>query len=307
MIPKCPPPIWALAPSRTTVSSGLTSRETSFQAREMGTASAIPGSWVNRPGSMGPSFPVIPMATRVGPGISLAVKPISRMRPLTPSTCSRVASDFITISMSSPSGAGGAGRSTAPPPVRRYRPLLAQLLVDDLLEGLVRVGAADLASVDEAGGGAVDVEGGRLLHVGLDLRLELVGVEGSLELGHVEAELLGVLLQAGPVEGGLVLEQLVVHLPELALLGGGHGGHGGRLGVLVHVERHVLPDHPQLVAVLLLELGDGRLDPLAEGALEVGVEDQGDRRVLGAARRGGAGVDLPDLGVLLGAGRLGGG
>src|SRR6185436_2238634 len=165
---------------------------------------------------------------------------------LTASRSSLVASLLITISMGATltrlalAAAVGGGDVA----------LLGQLLVDDLLEDLVRVSPADLAAVDEGGGRAVHVHGRALLHVGGDLRLVLVAVQRRLELGHVEAQLLGVLLQAGAVELLLVGEQLVVHLPELALLAGGPGGAGGGLGVLVEGERVVLPGDADLARVL---------------------------------------------------------
>jgi hypothetical protein len=59
--------------------------------------------------------------------------------------------------------------------------------------------------------------------VSLNLRLEGALVEVSVELLHVEAELSGVLLKIGALEGTLIGEQLVVHLPELTLSAGGEG------------------------------------------------------------------------------------
>ena len=81
------------------MSSGFTSRDTSFHGCEIGTASATPLITLKSPGSSGPWLPVIPIATRVAPGISLGVNPSSRIRASTAATSSRVAPDFITISM----------------------------------------------------------------------------------------------------------------------------------------------------------------------------------------------------------------
>ncbi len=83
----------------TTVSSGLTSRETSFQGFDTGTASAMPARWAKSAGSMAPGLPVMPMATRVRPGIRFGVKPISRMRAQTASIASSEAPGFIRMSM----------------------------------------------------------------------------------------------------------------------------------------------------------------------------------------------------------------
>ena len=81
------------------MSSGFTSRDTSFHGREIGTASATPLITLNSPGSSGPWLPVIPIANRVEPGTSLGVNPSSRIRASTAATSSRVAPDFMTISM----------------------------------------------------------------------------------------------------------------------------------------------------------------------------------------------------------------
>src|SRR5262249_41257579 len=129
-------------------------------------------------------------------------------------------------------------QAPGPPSLRAAKPryarlgglaLLLQFLVDDGLELVDGLGADDLgAAFDDATRGATDEEGGRpagadggaLLGLGVDLVLELAAVERGLELRHVEAELLGVLLKRRAVEGLLVREELVVHLPELALLVG---------------------------------------------------------------------------------------
>ena len=81
------------------MSSGFTSRDTSFHGFEIGTASATPVITLKSPGSSGPWLPVMPMASRVAPGISLGVKPSSRIRASTAATSSLDASAFITISM----------------------------------------------------------------------------------------------------------------------------------------------------------------------------------------------------------------
>ena len=83
----------------TKVSSGLTSRETSFHGFDTGTASATPDITVKIPGSSGPWLPVMPIASRVAPGISLGVNPSSRIFASTAATSSFEASAFMTISM----------------------------------------------------------------------------------------------------------------------------------------------------------------------------------------------------------------
>src|SRR5205823_2266994 len=81
-----------------------------------------------------------------------------------------------------------------------------------------------------------------ILRLLLDLLLVLAGVECRLELRHVEADLLRILLERRTVEGLLVGEELIVHLPELALLARGHRSLRGRHGLVVEGERIVLPD-----------------------------------------------------------------
>src|SRR4029077_4413487 len=93
-----------------------------------------------------------------------------------------------------------------------------ELLVDHRLERLRGLGAPQLRTVDGEGGGAGGSERRAFLGVRVDLVLELPRVERLLELAHVEAELLRVLLEGGAVEGLLVGEQLVVVGPELPLL-----------------------------------------------------------------------------------------
>ena len=91
----------------------------------------------------------------------------------------------------------------------------------------------------------------------------------------------------------LVAEQQVVHLPELALGGGGLGRLGGHLGARVDVvERQVAPDVAHVVAVGRQQLADHLLGLTAVGALEVAVLEQRHRRVLGTADVVALGVDV---------------
>ena len=123
------------------------------------------------------------------------------------------------------------------------------------------------------------------LHVGLDRRLGLGIVDGGLELGHVEADLAGVLLEIGRGQRLLVGEQLVVHLPELALLGRGHGGDGGGHGVVVEGQRVVAEGDLQVVLVDLLQLIQRALGARAVRALELGERDERDLGLLAADLR----------------------
>ncbi len=150
-----------------------------------------------------------------------------------------------------------------------------ELVVDDLLELLVRLRALHVAPVD--------VEVRRPLHadlltggqVGVDLRLAGVRVERQLELVHVEPDLLRVLVEIGPLQVLLVGEHLVVHLPELPLRLGGDRRLGGQRRVGVERQGVVAEVDPHLAVVVLHDLVDGRHDAAAERALEVGELDDG--------------------------------
>ena len=153
---------------------------------------------------------------------------------------------------------------------------VGDLFVDHLLERLERLRAGERAAVDEERRRATRAELGGLILIGLDRRGVLRRVERFLDLGRVEPELARVLLQARAIERLLVLEQLVVRLPELALLVGGQRDLRRRGGVLVERQRVVLPRHADVLAVGLHDLIDRRLDARAERALEVGELDDGD-------------------------------
>ena len=118
--------------------------------------------------------------------------------------------------------------------------------------------------------------------VGLDCLFALLRVQRRLELTHVEAEVLGVLLERRAILVRLVGEQLVVHLPELPLLAGGPRRDGRGHGVGVERQRKVPPDHAHLPLVVVHHLGDGRLDARAERALEVRPLDDCHGGILGA-------------------------
>src|SRR3954464_752327 len=73
--------------------------------------------------------------------------------------------------------------------------LRCELLVDDLLERVVRLRAADRPAVDEEGRRSVHACLLAVAQVGVDFGLELVRVDTGVELGGVEAEFCRVLLQ----------------------------------------------------------------------------------------------------------------
>ena len=179
---------------------------------------------------------------------------------------------------------------------------LGHLLVDHGLEGLEGLGARERTTVDEEGRGPARAELHGDLLVALDHRGDLGALAIRVELLDVEAELgregnVGLLVQ-GPALG--LLEQGVVHLPELALLVRGEGGAGSGLGLLVHRERLLAEHHADLVAVLLLDLREGREHAAAVGALEVRVLDDGHERLVEALLRAilrGHGVVLGRVGL----------
>ena len=119
-----------------------------------------------------------------------------------------------------------------------------------------------------------------------------VALDRRAEFVHVEPELLRHIVVERRAELVLPLEQLVVELPELALLVRGQGRLGGGHGVLMEGERLVLPGEADLALVLVADLLERRLDTPAEGALEVGPLDDGHRRAARAEHRGAADLDL---------------
>lgn len=79
-----------------------------------------------------------------------------------------------------------------------------------------------------------------------------------------------------PILGG---EESVVHLPEAVLFTGSLGCLGGELGMRVRrADRGMPEDVPQPVPELLPQVRDRTGGTAAEGAIEVAVLDQGQRR-----------------------------
>ena len=172
------------------------------------------------------------------------------------------------------------------------------------LKALVRLRAGQHLAVDEEGGrpGGAGLRPGQ--DVGVDRALALFGVERGREALAVETQLGRLLLEPLPPERrDVVGVEPIVHRPELPLRPGGAGRDRRRPGLLVKRQRHVAPDEPDLVRVLLPQARQRLLDARAERTLEVGPLDDGDRRVGGAARRRAGDVDAdPDVGVGIGPG-----
>ena len=96
----------------------------------------------------------------------------------------------------------------------------------------------------------------------------------------VEFQLLGVADQVARLEGVLVVEHEVVHLPERVLVGRGLCGLGGKLSMGVDVvQRQVSPDIADLCAEIAEELADDRFRLPAIGTLEVSVLEQRHGRI----------------------------
>src|SRR5512138_3549477 len=184
-----------------------------------------------------------------------------------------------------------SARSPIVPSGRPSAPLLpdAELLVDDRLEVLEGLGAADQPAVDEEGRRAADPRLLARLPVGVDdLRL-LARLEAAVEARPVQPDLARVALEVGRGELPLGGEELAVHLPVLPLVVGAVGRLGRLAGLLVDREREVPVDEPDLAGVGVEQVLHRRLGLGAVGALEVRELDDGDgrpRRPLRRADRG---------------------
>src|SRR5258705_6232914 len=89
-------------------------------------------------------------------------------------------------------------------------------------------------AVDEESRGPVYAAADSALEIFADARGEFVGLQVLFELGCIQSDRGGIFDEVRVVEAVLVLEKIVVHLPELALRACGLGGFGGVLGVGVH-------------------------------------------------------------------------
>ena len=154
-----------------------------------------------------------------------------------------------------------------------------QFGVNQLGEFLERLRPRHEAPVDEEGGRPGDAQGLSLGDVGVDHRFASSRVEGLLETLNIEPQLPRVLQEGVALELLLVGEYLIVELPELPLLMRGHRGGGRERRLLMKIERVVLPDDTDLIAVDLLNLFEGRTDLRAEWSLELGELCNGDRGV----------------------------
>src|SRR5215475_5164018 len=160
---------------------------------------------------------------------------------------------LVTVSLSwlpPRAGAGGRvraeGRRRDGPRVARdsgadESPGLGQLY--RLFQGFYVIGAVMPLAVDEErrGPGHIGQVGGFQVFADASLPGVLAQVGG--EPVGVEAERVRVPDQVPGVQGVLVVQQQVVHLPERALPGGCLGGLGRELSVRVHVGQRQVPPH----------------------------------------------------------------
>ena len=118
-----------------------------------------------------------------------------------------------------------------------------------------------------------------VLLVLLDAPLRLGRGDVAAEALHVEPEAGGVALDVLVLELALVLEEEIVHLPELSLVARGDRRASRRERVRVRAgERVVLEDEPHAPLELAQQLLEQRMGAAAVGALEVAELDDGDLR-----------------------------
>src|SRR5712692_6102956 len=107
--------------------------------------------------------------------------------------------------------------------------------------------------------------------------------ESGDEARHVQAADLRVASEIRIVQRVLILEQRVVHLPELPLRAGGFGGFRRVLGVRMNLgEREIAVDKTKAAAHDTQHFGDDGMCRAAMRTLIVAILDQRDRRVVGA-------------------------
>ncbi len=183
---------------------------------------------------------------------------------------------------------------------RQRRVRAPELRLDHRLERLVRHRARHARAVDEEVRGPVRSQLRRLRLVVADGLGGLGRVQVALVALHVEADVAGhgvhlVLLERVGLARVVRLEQLVVHLPELALLLRGDGGLGRVGRVRMHGQRIVLEDEADVGPVVPLDQVERVDDAAAERTLEVRPFDDGHLGLGAAFLRRVTEGDLVDL------------
>src|SRR5882724_8227087 len=136
--------------------------------------------------------------------------------------------------------------------------------------------------------GAADLHLAGLGYAALDDVSETAAGYALIQLGHVQPEFARPLIDVCGAKRSGIPQQTIVHLPEFALLGGAMGGARGRHRTFMEGQRHVTMKvfHLAGVDVVVADLRvDVVLETPAEGALEVGVFDNGECRAGLASER----------------------
>jgi hypothetical protein len=167
-------------------------------------------------------------------------------------------------------------RRAGPPAITHHRHRLGRRsLPDRALQGLP-VGAAHIThAVDEEGRSPRDAAAKTPKQVTLDLPCVAVLRHVLTEALGVETEGCGVLAEMLIIKGTLMLEEGVMHLPELAVGRRGLGRFRRVLGMGVDVAQGEVPvDETQLVTQLALQSLDDMVGKATVRALVIGVLDQ---------------------------------
>jgi len=149
----------------------------------------------------------------------------------------------------------------------------------DALEGLERLSPRQESAIDEESRRCVYAKSTALLIVGPDRLAKLSRVEALVERLYVEPQIGRHLLQVVVSERPLILENLVVVLPELSLCVGAKSGFRGGLSLRMIGKGKIAINETNLVAVSAFNLLEGRTDPCAERSLKVGIFDDRHLRV----------------------------
>src|ERR1022692_2825447 len=140
-------------------------------------------------------------------------------------------------------------------------------------------------AVDKKGGGAVDPAFCSALEILAYAREVRAGQNFGDHTAGIEAQSRGVLGEILISERVLVLEQEVVHLPELSLCAGRFGGFGRVLRVRMRIDQwKISKGEAQAIAQTLLNRFDDRVNFTAKWALVVAVFNERDGRVNGTLK-----------------------
>ena len=135
--------------------------------------------------------------------------------------------------------------------------------------------ALNTRAVDEEGRGSLDTALNASEQILLDLRCISVVRHVLFEAVDVEVESCSVLEQVLIVKGALMLEEVVVHLPEFALVRRGLGRFSGALRMRVDFAQwEVSVDKAKLVTQLALQSPDDMVGETTVRAFVIGVLDQ---------------------------------